>query len=146
MGAISKRIAALKQDPNLIRVRRGIVSGARGTPAGAKRYFINKVPIVQWIGGYSPKWLAGDVIAGTSVGMLMLPQALIVSFLAGVPIQQALVASWLPGVIYTVMGTAKGDISPHSAQYYFRLMNYNQILVPGQQFWSQCTPEFSSVL
>jgi sodium-independent sulfate anion transporter 11 len=59
---------------------------------------------VQWIAGYSPKWILGDVIAGQSVGMLLLPQALMYTAIVGMPIQQALLASWLPGLIYAIMG------------------------------------------
>ncbi|PMD47655.1 hypothetical protein L207DRAFT_628266 [Hyaloscypha variabilis F] len=110
MGFISAKVAALKQDANFSRVGRGVVLGARGLRAGTGRYFSNKVPIVQWVTGYVPKWFIGDAIAGSSVGMLLFPQAVMYSTLAGVPVQQALLASWLPGVIYTIMGTTK-DLS-----------------------------------
>ena len=108
MGLIGAKLAALKQDANFSRVGRGVVLGARGLRAGTGRYFSNKVPIVQWVTGYVPKWFIGDAIAGSSVGMLLFPQAVMYSTLAGVPVQQALLASWLPGVIYTIMGTTKG--------------------------------------
>jgi sodium-independent sulfate anion transporter 11 len=55
-----------------------------------------------------PKWLIGDAIAGSSVGMLLIPQAVMYSTLAGVPVQQALLASCLPGIIYAIMGSTKG--------------------------------------
>lgn len=110
MNYIGAKIAAIKQDVNLSRVGVGVVLGARGVRAGAGRYFSNKVPIVQWITGYVPKWLIGDAIAGSSVGMLLIPQAVMYSTLAGVPVQQALLASWLPGIIYAIMGSTK-DIS-----------------------------------
>jgi sodium-independent sulfate anion transporter 11 len=108
MKAIRAKITALKQDHNLTRAKRGLLLGAKGIRAGTGRYFLNKIPIVQWIPAYSPKWLIGDTIAGFSVGIIILPQALIYSLLAGVSIQQVLLASWLPGVIYAMMGTAKG--------------------------------------
>jgi sodium-independent sulfate anion transporter 11 len=110
MGFIRAKIAALKQDPNLTRVGQGVVLGARALRAGTGRYFSNKLPIIQWLPGYVPKWFIGDAIAGSSVGMLLLPQAMMYSALAGVPIQQALLASWLPGIIYAIMGTTKGMI------------------------------------
>ncbi|KAH8784183.1 sulfate permease-like protein [Hyaloscypha sp. PMI_1271] len=110
MNYIGAKIAAIKQDVNLSRVGVGVVLGARGVRTGAGRYFSNKVPIVQWITGYVPKWLIGDAIAGSSVGMLLIPQAVMYSTLAGVPVQQALLASWLPGIIYAIMGSTK-DIS-----------------------------------
>jgi sodium-independent sulfate anion transporter 11 len=108
MNYIAAKITAIKQDVNLSRVGVGVVLGARGVRTGAGRYFSNKVPIVQWITGYVPKWLIGDAIAGSSVGMLLIPQAVMYSTLAGVPVQQALLASWLPGIIYAIMGSTKG--------------------------------------
>ncbi|KAE9363771.1 sulfate permease-like protein [Stipitochalara longipes BDJ] len=110
MGFVGTKVAALKQDANFSRIGQGVVLGARGLRAGTGRYFSNKVPIVQWITGYVPNWFIGDAIAGSSVGMLLFPQAVMYSTLAGVPVQQALLASWLPGIIYTIMGTTK-DVS-----------------------------------
>lgn len=107
MRFISTKIAALKEDANLRRVRSGVELGARGLRAGTGRYFSNKVPAIQWVAGYVPKWIIGDAIAGSSVGMLLLSQAVMYSALAGVSVQQALLASWLSGVVYAIMGTTK---------------------------------------
>lgn len=108
MGIGTKIADTFRKDANFTRLGYGVMLGAQGVRAGTGRYLSNKVPIVQWITGYSPKWILGDVIAGQSVGMLLLPQALIYSITAGVPIQQALLASWLPGIIYAIMGTSRG--------------------------------------
>jgi sodium-independent sulfate anion transporter 11 len=67
-----------------------------------------------------PKWLVGDAIAGISVGLLLVPQAVTYSALAGVPIQTALLSSWLPGMIYTVTGTSKGML------YYQSFLEFEQ--------------------
>lgn len=63
---------------------------ARGLRVSTSRYFSNKVLIIEWITGYVPKWLVGDATAGSSVGLLLLSQAVIYSALAAVPVQQAL--------------------------------------------------------
>ncbi|KAK2626327.1 hypothetical protein QTJ16_004589 [Diplocarpon rosae] len=110
MGAGGNFKSKMGSDPNIPRLGRGIVMGIRGVRAGAGKYFSDKLPVVQWISTYSPKWLVDDALAGVSVGLLMLPQALTYSGIAGVPIQHALLASWLPGLIYSVMGTSR-DIS-----------------------------------
>lgn len=111
MGIGTKFADTFRQDPNWTRLGRVATLGVRGVRAGAGRYFSNKIPIVQWIGGYSPKWLMGDIIAGQSAGMLLLPQALIYTAIGGVPVQQALLASWLPGFLYAIMGTSKREYS-----------------------------------
>ncbi len=109
MGFGAKIGNKLRNDPNFSRLRRGVVLGARGLRAGTGRYFSNKVPIVHWISAYNIRWIMDDALAGSSVGMLLIPQALIYSTIAGTPIQQALLASWLPGVIYAIMGTSRGS-------------------------------------
>ncbi|KAF8853418.1 hypothetical protein BDZ45DRAFT_748628 [Acephala macrosclerotiorum] len=110
MGLGTKIADKFRKDANFTRLGRGTVLGARGIRAGTGRYLSNRVPIIQWIPAYVPKWLMFDLIAGRSVGLLLIPQAMMYSMLAGVSIQQALLASWLPGVIYTIMGTSR-DIS-----------------------------------
>ncbi|PBP26049.1 sulfate permease [Diplocarpon rosae] len=111
MGAGGNFKSKMGSDPNFPRLGRGIVMGIRGVRAGAGKYFSDKLPVVQWISTYSPKWLVDDALAGVSVGLLMLPQALTYSGIAGVPIQHALLASWLPGLIYSVMGTSRGVVT-----------------------------------
>ncbi|KAG4420218.1 hypothetical protein IFR04_006596 [Cadophora malorum] len=120
MGFGAKIGNKLRNDPNFSRLRRGVVLGARGLRAGTGRYFSNKVPIVHWISAYNIRWIMDDALAGSSVGMLLIPQALIYSTIAGTPIQQALLASWLPGVIYAIMGTSRDiSVGPTSGTAFF---------------------------
>ena len=110
MGIGTKIADKFRLDENFSRAGKGIVKGARGFGPGAVRYLIAKVPIVQWLPNYSPRWIIADLIAGQSVGLLLVPQALMFASLAGIPMTEGLLASWLPGVIYTIMGTSKGPI------------------------------------
>ncbi|KAK0102865.1 hypothetical protein ONS95_000937 [Cadophora gregata] len=76
--------------------------------------------LVQWISAYNLRWIMDDALAGSSVGMLLIPQALIYATIAGAPIQQALLASWLPGVIYAIMGTSRDiSVGPTSGTAFF---------------------------
>lgn len=113
-GKISVKWAKLKDDirtdENLTRARRGIVRGAKGLPSATGRYMIQKVPVVQWLPRYSPRWIFSDFIAGVTVGLLMIPQALAYAALAGLPMQVGLIASWIPSALYFFQGTSK-DIS-----------------------------------
>ena len=79
---------------------------------------------MRWVPAYVPKWIIGDVIAGLSVGMLFIPQALAYSAVAGVSVQHAVLSCWLPGIIYAVMGTSKGGDSYGSFFYLFLKSNY----------------------
>ncbi|KAF4632697.1 hypothetical protein G7Y89_g5429 [Cudoniella acicularis] len=106
-----KLLEKLRNDPNLTRAGVGIARGAKGFPAGTGRYLARKLPVVQWLPNYSPGWLVNDIIAGISVGLVALPQAITFSMQADVPIKDALLGSWLPPIIYTLMGTSR-DITP----------------------------------
>lgn len=108
MGWFGNKVAKIKHDPNLTRAVRGVKYASKELRAGTGNWMLKKVPIVQWLPAYMPKWLAGDAIAGISVGLLLVPQAVTYSALAGVPIQTALLSSWLPGMIYAITGTSKG--------------------------------------
>lgn len=99
---------SLKNDHNLKAARRSIVRGAHALPSAASRWAVQKVPMVEWLPKYSPKWLINDIIAGVTVGFLLIPQALAFAALAGIPLQDGLIASWLPPLIYSIMGTSKG--------------------------------------
>ncbi|KAF7868616.1 hypothetical protein EAF04_005147 [Stromatinia cepivora] len=111
MGRIAKKLREIKEgirnDENLIRGRRGIVRGIKALPLSTGKYLIQKIPFVQWFPNYAPRWLLDDVIAGVTVALVLIPQALASAALAGVPLQQGLFASWLPSAIYFFMGTSK---------------------------------------
>ncbi|TKX27341.1 sulfate permease-like protein 1 [Elsinoe australis] len=92
--------------------RVGIYSkrGIRATPRRALEYFVDKVPIVGWLPRYNPRWLISDVIAGLTLGMMLIPQSLAYAQIADIPVEYGLMASWLPATIYAFMGTSK-DLS-----------------------------------
>lgn len=112
MNKITKKFREIKEglakDENLTRGRRGVVRGVKGLPSATGRYLVQKVPVVHWLPNYSPRWLADDIIAGVTVALVLIPQALATAALAGVPLQDGLFASWLPSAIYFFMGTSKG--------------------------------------
>lgn len=45
-------------------------------PAGAKSYFKDFFPIVNWLPKYNLIWLSGDLTAAITVGTLVIPQSL----------------------------------------------------------------------
>jgi sodium-independent sulfate anion transporter 11 len=106
------RPAAIREgfetDENIQRASRHLRNGARAFPSATGRYLLEKVPVVQWISKYSPPWIVNDLIAGLTVGVILVPQALAYAKIAGIPLQDGLLASWLPGTLYFIMGTSKG--------------------------------------
>jgi len=57
--------------------------------------------------GALPFSLRGDLIAGLTVGFMLVPQCLAFALLAGLPVQIGLYASFAPLVVYTLLGTIR---------------------------------------
>lgn len=57
--------------------------------------------------GLLPYSLSGDVSAGLTVGIMLVPQCLAFATLAGLPVQAGLYSSFLPLVAYTMFGTIR---------------------------------------
>lgn len=103
-----------KTDWNIVRARRLVRRGVKRAPSGAARYLINKIPFAQWIAIYNFGWLPSDVLAGATVGIVLVLQAvnLAIPIPGGISIQQTVIASWLPGFIYAITGTSKSTTTP----------------------------------
>lgn len=83
-------------------------TGLRAAPRAAMEYCLDKVPIVGWLPKYNYRWLVNDVIAGLTLGIMLIPQSLAYAKIATMPVQYGLMSSWLPGILYAIMGTSKG--------------------------------------
>ncbi|NWX28625.1 S2611 protein, partial [Notiomystis cincta] len=65
------------------------------------------LPILRWLPRYSREWLPLDVLAGLTVGLTTVPQALAYAELAGLPLQYGLYSSFMGCFVYCFLGTAK---------------------------------------
>jgi SulP family sulfate permease len=65
------------------------------------------VPAVDWISRYQRADLRGDLIAGITVTMMLIPQAMSYAMLAGLPPYIGLYASVLPLIVYALFGTSR---------------------------------------
>jgi SulP family sulfate permease len=68
----------------------------------------NAFPIIQTIKTYPNDWknkLLGDLISGISIAMILIPQSLSYSIIAGLPSVYGLYASIVPMAMYSVLGT-----------------------------------------
>ncbi|GAB2992570.1 sulfate permease [Cyclobacterium sediminis] len=68
-----------------------------------KQYF----PILQWLPGYKKSYLSGDIGAGLTVGIMLIPQGMAYAMIAGLPPVFGLYASLIPQVVYAIMGTSR---------------------------------------
>lgn len=65
------------------------------------------VPAVDWLQHYQRRDLRGDLIAGITVAMMLIPQAMSYALLAGLPPYIGLYASVLPLIVYAIFGTSR---------------------------------------
>ncbi len=65
------------------------------------------IPILQWLPAYQKSWLRPDLIAGVTIGALLVPQAMAYATLAGVPPEYGLFAAPLALAAYAAFGTSR---------------------------------------
>ncbi|CAO2638972.1 Sulfate anion transporter 1 [Lemmus lemmus] len=68
----------------------------------------NLFPVLHWLRQYRPKeYLAGDVMSGLVIGIILVPQAIAYSLLAGLQPIYSLYTSFFANLIYFLMGTSR---------------------------------------
>lgn len=73
-------------------------------------YLTSLFPILGWITRYNTGWLTGDLIAGLTVGLVLVPQGMSYAQLATLPPQYGLYSSFVGVLIYCFFATSK-DVS-----------------------------------
>lgn len=112
----------LQQDEGLVLVRRkppapqGLCQRLEGhlrwqrkcSLQGAWALLQMLVPAMQWLPRYQPrKDLAGDVLSGLVIGIILVPQAIAYSLLAGLLPIYSLYTSFFANLIYFLLGTSR---------------------------------------
>ena len=64
-------------------------------------------PIFDWLPNYNKGWLKGDIGAGLTVGVMLIPQGMAYASIAGLPAVYGLYASIAPLIIYAIFGTSR---------------------------------------
>ena len=62
---------------------------------------------LSWLQNYSTTKLKGDVFAGLTVGVLLIPQSMAYALIAGLPVIYGLYASLVPQIIYALFGSSR---------------------------------------
>jgi MFS superfamily sulfate permease-like transporter len=65
------------------------------------------LPIFEWLPRYGRDDIAGDLIAGAVVAIMLVPQSMAYAMLAGLPLQVGLYASILPLLLYALLGSSR---------------------------------------
>lgn len=65
------------------------------------------LPVLQWLPYYKRNYLSGDLSAGFTIGVLLIPQGMAYALIAGLPPVYGLYASIVPQIIYAIFGTSR---------------------------------------
>jgi len=67
----------------------------------------NFFPLLQWLPNYKKKDLPGDLLAGFTVAIVLIPQGMAYAMIVGVPPVYGLYASLIPILLYALLGTSR---------------------------------------
>jgi solute carrier family 26 (sodium-independent sulfate anion transporter), member 11 len=71
------------------------------------QYFYSLFPFIQWLPKYNLQWFYGDLVAGVTIGAVVVPQGMAYAKLAELPVQFGLYASFMGVLIYWFFATSK---------------------------------------
>ncbi|KAK9887723.1 hypothetical protein WA026_000042 [Henosepilachna vigintioctopunctata] len=72
-----------------------------------RKTLYKRLPILTWLPQYSTQDAIGDLVAGITVGLTVIPQSLAYASIAHLPLQYGLYTSFLGCLIYIFLGTCK---------------------------------------
>ncbi len=67
----------------------------------------NLIPALGWLPKYNKEQLKGDLSAGLTVGVMLIPQGMAYAMIAGLPPIYGLYASTIPLILYAIFGTSR---------------------------------------
>ncbi|KAH9985562.1 sulfate permease [Russula vinacea] len=106
-----KRIIAYPENqPSVVSSKDWICNLFKDPKDFVVHYLLRLFPILGWITRYNVGWLAGDVIAGFTVGIVIVPQSMSYATIATLPPQYGLYSAFVGTLTYCLFATAK-DVS-----------------------------------
>lgn len=96
------------------------------------------IPIVGWISAYNKENLGGDVSAGLTVGIMLVPQGMAYAMIAGLPPVYGLYAAIFPQVIYAIFGSSRQlSVGPSAMDSLLIAAGISLIAVEGTEAYLQ---------
>ncbi|KAL0278539.1 UNVERIFIED_CONTAM: hypothetical protein PYX00_000337 [Menopon gallinae] len=72
-----------------------------------KKLLYKRIPILSWLPQYKTSTAVADLVAGFTVGLTVIPQAIAYASVAGLPPEYGLYSSFMACFIYTIFGSCK---------------------------------------
>ncbi|EIN03668.1 sulfate permease [Punctularia strigosozonata HHB-11173 SS5] len=108
---LGKRVVHAPDDPPPVVSVRDWIRGLSDDPKrDVINYFRSLFPIFGWITRYNLGWATGDLIAGFTVGMVVVPQSMSYAQIATLPSQYGLYSAFVGVFVYCLFATSK-DVS-----------------------------------
>lgn len=67
----------------------------------------NHIPILDWLPNYKKSWFKGDLFAGITIGVMLIPQGIAYAIIAGLPPIYGLYTAMIPQIVYAILGTSR---------------------------------------
>ena len=65
------------------------------------------IPILEWLPNYNKSFFKGDLVAGLTVGIILIPQGIAYALIAGLPPIYGLYCALVPQVMYAIFGSSR---------------------------------------
>ena len=65
------------------------------------------IPFLDWVKTYDKRQFLGDLPAGLTVGIMLIPQGMAYAMIAGLPEEYGLYAALVPQIMYAFLGTSR---------------------------------------
>lgn len=65
------------------------------------------IPILEWLPNYNKSLFKGDLVAGITVGIILIPQGIAYALIAGLPPIYGLYCALVPQIMYTIFGSSR---------------------------------------
>ncbi|KAF9287623.1 hypothetical protein BGZ68_001544 [Mortierella alpina] len=94
-------------DRELKQFGHSLLNWVKEFPKNSPRYVYERLPIIKWLPKYNRTWALRDIIAGITVGLIVVPQGMSYAKVAGLPVQHGLYSAYIGAIFYCFMGTSK---------------------------------------
>ncbi|KAJ8915141.1 hypothetical protein NQ315_000393 [Exocentrus adspersus] len=115
-----------------------------------KKVLYKRIPVFAWLPHYNLEFAVLDLVAGVTVGLTVIPQAIAYASVAGMPPQVGLYSSFMACFVYTIFGSCKDSaIGPTAISGLLTRENNHGMGIPGVvllTFLSGCVEFFMGVL
>lgn len=92
------------------------------------------LPFLEWMSSYNGPTFRSDLVAGLTVGVMLVPQGMAYAMLAGLPPIYGLYGGLLPLIIYGLMGTSRQlSLGPVAVDALLILAGIGAVAIPGSE-------------